>query len=402
VGITSAVTVAVAAGLVLALSLATTLLWGPLGTTGIARWPLRGALLLAGQLSAVMLAGFILNRIYDFYVSWPELFGQHVRFSAAQPDVGSLDAQLAPELGRAYRTGHGILVPLPIAGYASGVRGLPAEVYLPPQYGDPSYASRTFPVVELLAGFPGSPATWTNVLHVTSTLDKEIAAGRSAPFIAVMPTMNIGKPRDAECVNVVNGPQIDTFLTDDVRTAVQHAFRASAESQQWALMGYSTGGYCAANLAMRHPDKFPVAVSIAGYNAAVHDATTGDLFGHSQLIRDLNSPLWREQHMPAPVLDLLLIATKQDLIANYENQILAQAARSPLRIWTLTLPKGGHNAATFVAELPAAFVWLSHYVAAPLAPIQPVEGRVPGLFTVSASSSHWRLPQTVHPQRAHR
>jgi enterochelin esterase-like enzyme len=402
VGLTSWLTVGVAAAMVVALTLATLLLWGRLGDTGIARWPLRGALLVAGQLSAVVLVGLILNRIYAFYVSWPELLGQHAKVSAAQPDVGSLDARWEPQIARAYREGHGIVISIPIPGLRSGVAAGPALVYLPPQYGDPSHANRTFPVVELLAGFPGSPETWTNRLHVASILDQEIAAGRTVPFIAVMPTQTVGKPRDAECVNVVNGPQLATYLTDDVRTGVEKAFRASSSLRQWTLMGYSTGGYCAANLATRHPEMFHAAVSIAGYNAAAHDGTTGDLFAKNPIVRDDNSPLWRAEHLTEPNLDLLLITTKSDRYSVVANDKLARAARPPLRIWTLTLPRGGHNTATFSAELPVAFGWLSRFVSAPLADIPAVDGQLPApVFNAPPRAAALSSP-VVHSQRAHR
>lgn len=41
----------------------------------------------------------------------------------------------------------------------------------------------------------------------------------------------------------------------------------------------STGGYCAAKLAMTNPYQFPDAVSMAGYYVALRDGTTGSLYG---------------------------------------------------------------------------------------------------------------------------
>lgn len=43
-------------------------------------------------------------------------------------------------------------------------------------------------------------------------------------------------------------------------------------------MGYSTGGFCAVNLAIRHPDQFSAAVSLSGYFHAVTDNSTGDIY----------------------------------------------------------------------------------------------------------------------------
>lgn len=97
-------------------------------------------------------------------------------------------------------------MPLTIPGYGSGVRAQQASVYLPPQYSQPSYAERSFPVVELLDGFPGSPATWTGTLHVATVMDSLIASDRTTPFVLVMPVQNVASPRDTECVNVVGAP----------------------------------------------------------------------------------------------------------------------------------------------------------------------------------------------------
>ena len=56
---------------------------------------------------------------------------------------------------------------------------------------------------------------------------------------------------------------------------------------------------------------FAAAVSIAGYDAAAHDSTTGDLFA-AALLAHLNSPLWRLQHGQVPPLPVLLISTRRD------------------------------------------------------------------------------------------
>ena len=63
------------------------------------------------------------------------------------------------------------------------------------------------------------------MLHVASVLDNLIDTGRAAPFIAVIPVQNVASPRDTECVDVVHGPQVEDYLTTDVRTAVLREFR---------------------------------------------------------------------------------------------------------------------------------------------------------------------------------
>jgi hypothetical protein len=118
-------------------------------------------------------------------------------------------------------------------------------------------------------------------------------------------------------------------------------------------------------------------VSLAGYNAPAHDATTGNLFqGDPQRANDF-SPLWLLQHRRAPDVALLLISTRADRASYRAALRMAEATRPPLRLSVLTLPRGGHNFATFAAEAPVGFSWLSHFVATALAPLPEVDGLVP-------------------------
>jgi pimeloyl-ACP methyl ester carboxylesterase len=376
-GLTGSITLMVAMLCALVVPGATLACWHRLTAPGPAGWLARAALLAGCQLTALVLAGVSLNDAFTFYGSWSELFGDGPRAEQRAAAAGNLDPTLSDTLARHARDGVGTLVSLPIAGTRSGVWTGPATVYLPPQYGDPGYAHRDFPVVELLSGFPGGPATWVHTLHLAPVLDALISDGRSAPFIAVAPVQNVASPRDTECVDVVGGPKVDTYLSYDVRSAVEQAFRASSDGSQWTVLGDSTGGYCAADLALQHPDLFAAAVSIAGYNAPAHDGATRNLFGDRPWLSELYSPLWLVRHRQLGSVHLLLISTRSDRSSYRAAQQLAAAAKPPLQLATLTLPSGGHNFRTFAAELPVSFGWLSRYVAAPLTPLPTVAGQSP-------------------------
>jgi enterochelin esterase-like enzyme len=376
-GLTGPGTLVLAALVALAVPAAAVAGWHRLGQPGPAGVLTRIGVLAGCQLTTLALVGVLVNDTFAFYSSWTDLLGVGPRAGQPASAPGSLDRSLSAVLARDAQAGVGTMVPLPIRGTRSGVRAGPAAVYLPPQYGDPSYANRSFPVVELLSGFPGGPATWVRTLHLPNVLDSLIRSGRSAPFIAVVPVQNVASPRDTECVNVVGGPQVETYLTYDVRAAVDRAFRASQDGSGWTVLGDSTGGYCAADLALRHPDLFTAAVSIAGYNAPAHDATTRNLFGDQPELARLFSPAWLVEHQQRGPLHLLLISSKPDRTAYRATEQLRSLVRPPLQLATLVLPSGGHNFRTFAAELPVAFGWLSRYVPAPLAPLPTVDGLVP-------------------------
>ncbi|MHA3701872.1 alpha/beta hydrolase [Jatrophihabitans sp. YIM 134969] len=377
-GLTGAGTVVVAVVVVVVgLAVATVVCWNRIRPRW--RWPARLGLLLAGDLAAVLVVALLLNDAYAFYPSWSELLGDGAHNGETTVAAGSLDPSLHQQLAAAAQSGHGTLVPLRIEGPAAHlVTGVSSLVYLPAVYGDPAWANTRFPVVELLDGYPGSPGTWTGVLHVQDILDAEIAEHRMPPTIAVMAVSNVDLPRDTECANVVHGPQVDTYLTDDVRTAVTTAFRASESGYAWTLAGFSTGGYCAGVIAARHPQMFAAAASIDGYAAAAHDHTTGDLFGDDTALRERADLHWWMRHPPSPRVPLLLMASRQDAGPWHSDTTLAvEAVRARWPVSQLVLPTGGHDASTFDAEIPVALSWLAHAASGPLAPVPSVDGLLP-------------------------
>jgi enterochelin esterase-like enzyme len=350
----------------------------------VGRWTWRATVLLASQVSAVLLVGVLINDAGNFYSSWLELLGEKhsLRTTVAAP--GSQDHVLRAELDRARLSGHGLVVPLKIPGARSGVAAYTAMVYLPMQYGMPAYANRTFPVVELIAGSPGTPKTWTHALDVGNVLDREIASGQALPFIAVMPSQEVAGGRDTQCVDVVGGPRMETYLTADVRSVITHAYRASRQPGSWAVMGYSSGGFCATNLAMRHPGMFVAAVSIAGYARPAHDHQTGELFGHDPVLRDQNTPIWRAAHLPPPNVALLLLSSAQDPATYNDARAMAAAARPPLSVTLVSLRHGGHNFEVWHAEEPVAFAWVSARLTAPLTPPPIIDNTAPVVVTTTS------------------
>ena len=58
---------------------------------------------------------------------------------------------------------------------------------------------------------------------------------------------------------------IATWITHDVRGMVLKYFRAISTADGWGLMGYSSGGFCAAKLVLQYPGLYHAAVSLSGY-----------------------------------------------------------------------------------------------------------------------------------------
>jgi enterochelin esterase-like enzyme len=322
---------------------------------GWLRWLVRPFAVVLCLLTALSAAGVALNRELGLYSSWAEVFG-------ATPDNLPVVPQ-AVEAAPVTQAG-GRIVPFTVTGKASGLT-MESFAYLPPGYGTAKLRGQRLPVIEALDGFPGSPQIWLTHLDVAKVLDGEIAAGRMAPTVVVFPYQTPNKTHDTECVNGVGGPAVDTFLTTDVPNVVAQMFQVRTDGAGWGLVGYSTGGFCATNLALRHPTRYAAAASMSGYFHAITDATTGDLYRGSADARNQNSPVWRVRSLPVPRLSFYLVTARDDKSAYRDMEEFAASARPPLRITIATLSRGGHNWAAWRAMEAPAFDWLSASLAGP-------------------------------------
>jgi hypothetical protein len=273
-----------------------------------------------------------INRHFDLYRSWGELLGprSHDLVSAGSPRTLA-DALAVRPVGQAVPR-HGTLLQLTIPATTSHLHVMPAFVYLPPQYRSPAYAHVAFPVVEAFNGSPGRPADWINGIRADAHLDSAIEQRLLAPAIVIFAPTNTGFLRSLECTNTQDGLLDETYLTTDVRRwAVTHLRTAPG---RWTAMGYSTGGYCALDLALRHPDLFDRAISLDGYGHALHDHYARGLW------RDLADRLahspdwWLRNHAPEQVALYLSAGTHDH-----------DAAADALRTWDALTGSGWWSSA---------------------------------------------------------
>jgi enterochelin esterase-like enzyme len=310
--------------------------------------------------AGAVLAADVVNRSYGFYSSVDDLLGR------VPANVGGVAGPLPDPRIAANQRGRVIQVRL---GGARARISREALVYLPAAYSNPSQARRRFPVIELFHGYPGNPGNWIRQMHLAQVLDAEIASHRLPPVIAVIPTDD-DPGRDSECVNAVKGQQDETYLAVDVPADIRHDFRALDTPRGWATVGYSTGGFCAVNLALHHPERFVAAASLSGYYSALVDRQTGDLYKGNAAARRFNSPQWLAAHRRGS-LPLYLVASRGDREAMRAMQIMRFAAEGRLPIVTVTLPSGGHNFHVWYEASLAAFEWLGAHLPQSSASHQP-------------------------------
>jgi enterochelin esterase-like enzyme len=361
VGLTSRTFLIFAIVLAVGAPVATMLLWLRVRGPGPVRGLQRLALIGVCQLTALAVAATVVNNTFYFYSSWADMLGTS-RVVAGSSN-GRLPAAAAVESDRiaAARRGQpggslGVVLSQTIHGVASGLSA-PALIYLPPQYFQPQYAKTRFPVVLVMPGYPGNPQMYLTRLPVAQVMQNEVQAGRAKPFIAVIIKETVVPPRDTECANVVNGPQVETFLAKDVRTQLSQVLRTRTDRQGWAMMGYSTGGFCAVKMVMQNPTLYGSAVGLSGYYNALLDSTTGNLYGGSTALRNENSPLWRLRNLPAPPVAVLATISAQERTYP-ETAAFIRAARAPMKVSSVIAPTGGHNTRNWSAMLPHAMDWL--------------------------------------------
>lgn len=132
----------------------------------------------------------------------------------------------------------------------------------------------------MIGGEFNTPADWIRAGDAVTTLDAFAAAhGGSAP-VAVFADPTGGIAVDTECVNGPRGNAADHLVADLV-PAVERAFHLGGQSK-WGVVGFSSGGTCAVDLAVMHPEMFSAFVDIGGDigpNAGTRAQTIDRLYG---------------------------------------------------------------------------------------------------------------------------
>ena len=246
------------------------------------------------------------NKYYGYYETWgavvADFTSRGVQSIPQAPALGAGSAQQFDQLlGNAINTQQaaqtGAEISVTVTGAASHITR-DVLIYLPPQYFQKQYASYRFPAIELIHGQPGEPQDWLAAMDVQTTLQNLIASHRADPVVLVMPDVNGGRKISLQCLNQVGGPADDTFVALDVPRFIAARIRVQAPGQAWGIAGYSEGGYCAANLALRHPEQFGFAGVLSGYFRPMDNRVEYknaikrvDPFHFNAALRRQNSPL---------------------------------------------------------------------------------------------------------------
>jgi enterochelin esterase-like enzyme len=117
---------------------------------------------------------------------------------------------------------------------------------------------------------------WEQGMHVVSFLDSLIRSGKFPPQIVVFVGQFGGPYADSQCADSYDGKEwFDRYLGEEVPAYVDANFRTIKSVAARSLLGFSSGGYCAAAAITHHPDVFGTAMVFSGYfEAGIKTPTT--------------------------------------------------------------------------------------------------------------------------------
>ncbi|MGW7104289.1 alpha/beta hydrolase [Streptomyces sp. NPDC054838] len=353
--------------LILGLSSAAVVRWWPwLARRGWRRVTGRVGLLFLIQVLLLVTVALAANRSFLLYGSWAELAGR----SQPAPVPGRSTGAAVHVLGR-QQTGTpgggppqvaGVIEKVTVHGARSGA-DVPAYVYLPPEYFQKGNENRRFPTAVVLTGFPGMAENLIKGLDYPKKAWALVKEKKTRPMILVMMRPTTESARNSQCIDVPGGPQSETFFAADLPKAVSATYRTGAAASGWAVIGDSTGGYCALKLALQHPESYAAGVGLsADYKPEVDD-DSGDLFHGNGAEERRSDLLWSLDHLPQGRTSFLVTTSLQGE-ANYRpTQKFIEKVKAPARVSSITLDHGGHSFDTWRREIPPALEWLGDRIA---------------------------------------
>jgi enterochelin esterase-like enzyme len=139
-------------------------------------------------------------------------------------------------------------------------------VILPPGYA--REPDRRYPVIVLLHGGHDDERAFFDKYAITATLDRLYRSGQLAPSLIVTPDGNDTRGSsplfDPDYFDGPHG-RVGTLIGVELVEELKRRYRVRPEPGQWALGGFSSGGWGALNIGLRHTEAFHTLFSHDGY-----------------------------------------------------------------------------------------------------------------------------------------
>ncbi len=274
-----------------------------LGLVGVTLWPRRPASRWRRVAAVPLLAVLLLlpmMKVNAFYGYFPTVgaaigvpawnvvdFAALPRSSAVDPAAGRPSVRTwVPPPGMPTT---GAVAQVQIPGTVSGFPARAASVYLPPAY--LTQNSPLLPVLVLIAGQPGGPQDWLTAGMLPAVMDRFAAAHHGLAPVVVIPDASGAPLANPLCMNSRLG-NVETYLVQDVPDWIRANLQIEPDPRSFAVAGFSYGGTCALQLAVRAPHTYPTFLDISGQaepSLGTHSQTVAATFaGDEAAFRAVN------------------------------------------------------------------------------------------------------------------
>jgi enterochelin esterase-like enzyme len=201
--------------------------------------------------------------------------------------------------------------------------------------------TKSYPVIEILHGRPGSPE------DILTGMDLLGVMAKAPPFIAVVPDGHGPVVSDGDFADT-SRQRLGTAVSDDLRTWVTTTYRTNSV---WGITGLSSGGYGAAYLASRPGGGYQKVCPMSGYFTAVDPPFKGE----GRVVRAAASPLLHVSRTGPPTLLIVGNQDKEGLAEAHTYIAAMQAVGQPIQMDILT---GSHDWGVWHAGLPVCITFL--------------------------------------------
>lgn len=233
------------------------------GIVFLRRW--KRALASVAVVVALFATCIHVDAIYEEFPTIGSLFGYtgYSRLSSAKLRKSTMSVKewkkLAAEGKTPMTPKEGRIYDASIPAAKSGFKVRDAMVYLPPAA--LSAEPPELPVMELMAGQPGSPGRFFQASHIKGMLDEYASKHDGLAPIVISPDQNGSNSNNSLCADTSQG-KAETYLTKDVVDWAKKNLPVS--DQRWAIGGFSQGGTCATQLGPRHAEQYSLIMTVGG------------------------------------------------------------------------------------------------------------------------------------------
>lgn len=257
-------------------------------------------------------------------------------------------------------------------GPASGITD---EVWFWTPRGYSATDGKSYNVLTLLHGVPGTADGIVPGLDLGTQLQAAIDDGRLPPTIVAVPSLNADAAQRSspDCADIIGRAKVGTWIQEDVPRMIRATFPGTrADREAWALVGVSSGGYCAVWTTIMRSDVYTTAGSLSGYDVPGIGGLASPELRESNTLSTLVA---RQPHHP---IGLWLLGASDDPPALGTVTTLPAAVGGEDAVEAVRPPEGGHSWSLWKDQASTFLTWWSQRPDVnPNAPAQPTPTATP-------------------------